>query len=680
MNAMPGTGAIAILAVFGTTVTAVTSVRDSPADRLAPVETVFEHVRVLPMDSARALEDQTVIVRAGRIVEVGPSALMSVPENARLIDGRGATLVPGLADLHVHLYSEADLLNYVAHGVTTVMDLNGAPRSRAWRERSRLSSNPVPTVYLSGPSLSGYPSGNPSFVALDDPALAAFEVRRQKAVGYDLLKTYSMLAPSVYRAVTETAREEGLAVVGHIPLQLGLESALASGQVMIAHAEEFWKVVGRADSAHVDAAIEATRASGAWVTPNLSAIDRILLETAHLPALMNDPEAEFMSPAAYSEWIPSNNRYWGSDTANALPTLRAEQGFIRRLTPRLSAAGVPLLVGTDSPVVGFAGASVHHELALLVDAGLSPYDALTAATRTAGEFVAATVDAGERFGRIAPGYRADLLLVEGDPLTDVAALTRIRGVMTRGAWRTAEELHDLRETRARVHSALRDRVRAIDSLIVDGQAIPALHLYDATRAEYPGEDLIAEVVLWSWGLGLLRGDRGERETALRVFGAMVRAYPFSHAGWRSLAEAQLAIGDTAAALADLAYARELSPSHAAIADRLARLEAAGLAPEFEVAGVYRMLTEADVGGERREVELILTLERSGETWTGRIDTDTPLPPLETSAVTAGGNRLWVSAPLDGRSLDLRLIVEKGEVRGAWNLGSSEQGLLRGRRS
>jgi tetratricopeptide (TPR) repeat protein len=489
---------------------------------------------------------------------------------------------------------------------------------------------------------------------------------------------YSTLAPEVYRAVMETADAEDMAVAGHVPLQVGIEGALDAGQAMIAHGEEYWKVVGRADSMAVEAVIEATRAAGAWVTPNLSAIDRILAEAADLPALLGHPEAAFVSPAAYSEWLPSNNRYWGTDTARFLPGMRAERAFIRSLTGRLAAAGVPLLLGTDSPVFGFAGASAHRELALLVGAGLSPFEALAAATREAGEFVTATVGREERFGRIAPGQRADLLLVEGDPLVDVASLAQIRGVMARGVWRTAEELSRLRAEQARRNQILHARVRGIDSLMDRGEIDAAVELYEATRAEHPDADLIAETVFWTEGRALLRRD-GWANAARRLLDLSVEAYPVSHAAWRGLADARAAAGDTAGAIAALANARELLPSDAGVLDRIARLEAARMPPAFAVAGVYRLATRARVDGERRDVALTLTLEPADGGWGGRVETDTPLPTLYVTEVAAGRDRLWVSAPFEDQTLALRLIVEGEEVRGWWNLGFAEQGVLRGRR-
>ncbi len=651
----------------------------APADGPDPSAVAFERVRVLPMDSARALEDHTVLVRGERIVAIGPTGSIQIPGDALRIDGRGATLVPGLADLHVHLYSEDDLLNYLAHGVTTVLELNGSARTRAWRSRVEMGMTPGPTIHTAGPSLNGYPPGNPSFTALDDPELAAHEVRRQKAAGYDLIKAYSTLPPLVYHAVMETAEAEGMTVVGHLPLQVGIEGALAAGQAMIAHGEEYWKVVGRADSVRVAEVVEATRAAGVRVTPNLSAIDRILAEAADLPALMKHPEAAFVPPAAFSEWLPSNNRYWGADTARFLPGMRAEMEFIRALTARLAAAGVPLLLGTDSPVVGFAGASAHRELELLVDAGLTPYQALAAATREAGDFMAGAVAESDSFGRIAPNYRADLLLVEGDPMTDVTALSRIRGVLARGRWHPGEALARTRAERAHLYAPLHARVAGIDSLMDRGEIGPAVALYRQTRSERPGLDLLAEAVLAVEARALLRRD-GWADEARDLYTLATEAYPLSHAAWRGLGDARAADGDTTGALDAYEHARELVPSDAGTLDRLARLRAARLEPAFEVAGVYRLETRAKVGDERRDVVLTLTLERTAAGWAGRIASDTPLPELEVAEVHAGGNRLWVSAPFDNRSLDLRLIVYGKAVRGWWNLGYSEQGTIRGERA
>ncbi len=650
----------------------------SPAAPDPPLDVAFLHVRVLPMDAERAIEDATVVIRGDRIVAVGPAGSVAVPAGATRIDGAGATLMPGLADLHVHLYSEEDLLNYLAHGVTTVLDMNGSADTRAWRARVASGDIAGPTVYTAGPSLNGQPPGNPTFVALDDPGRAAFEVRRQKALGYDVIKVYSTLAPEVYHAVLETAAEEEMTVVGHLPLQVGFEGALDAGQAMIGHGEELWKLLRNADSTGLEAATRRIVESGARVTPNLSALDRILDEAADLPALLEHPEAAFVSPAAYSEWLPSNNRYWGADTARFLPGMRREVEFVTAMTARLQRAGVPLLLGTDSPVFGFAGAAAHRELELMVAAGLTPYEALSAATREAGAFLA-DAGAADPFGQVAAGHRADLILVDGDPLADVAAASRIRGVMARGVWRTAEEIAALRAERAVRYRDLHAAVRAIDSLMDSGEVEQAARRYEETRAGSGDTELLAETVLRTEGRALLRRE-GWADRALRLFELTAGAYPTSHAAWADLSDTRAALGDTAGALSALVRARELVPSDAGLLDRQARLESGSRPPSFVVAGVWRLATRARVEGTIRDVELVVTLEPAGPDWTGTIVTDTPLPELTVESVMAGGDRLWISAPFESSSLQLRLIVEGDTVRGWWNLGYSEQGTIRGRRT
>jgi tetratricopeptide (TPR) repeat protein len=249
--------------------------------------------------------------------------------------------------------------------------------------------------------------------------------------------------------------------------------------------------------------------------------------------------------------------------------------------------------------------------------------------------------------------------------------------MARGVWHAAEELDRLRAERARRNEILHARVRTIDSLMDRGEIDAAVELYETTRAEHPDVDLIADAVLWTEGRALLRRN-GWADEARRLFDLFVDAYPLSHAAWRGLADARAAEGDTAGAITALTYARELLPSDAGVLDRIARLEAAHTPPAFAVAGVYRLTTRARVDGERRDVELTLTLEQADGGWGGRIETDTPLPVLGVSEVEAGGDRLWVAAPFEDQTLNLRLVVEGADVRGWWNLGFAEQGVLRGR--
>ena len=191
-------------------------------DSLASGQTVvFLHVNVISMKDEQVLADQTVVVRGPEIVKIGPSSEVSYLKDALLVDGRGKYLMPGLADLHVHLFSSDDLLSYAAYGVTTVLNMSGGPEHLRWREQVRKGTLLGPTIYTAIPTVDGLPPLNEMFVTEEKPADAAAFVRESKLAGYDFIKLYGTLRPDVFRAILETAQREKIPVVGHINRQIG---------------------------------------------------------------------------------------------------------------------------------------------------------------------------------------------------------------------------------------------------------------------------------------------------------------------------------------------------------------------------------------------------------------------------------------------------------------------------
>ncbi|MHA2272734.1 MAG: amidohydrolase family protein [Candidatus Hodarchaeales archaeon] len=178
----------------------------------------FFHVNVVPMDAERILADQTVIIRNDRIVAVGPSETTTIPNDVMTIEGQGKYLMPGLADMHVHMHFPQDLTLFIANGVTTVRNMWGTPRHVAWRERIAKSELLGPTIYTAGPLLDGKPYWSGSFV-IETPDEVEEIVAEHKRVGYDFLKTYSHLSKSVYNRLIEVAAEYGLPVAGHVPTE-----------------------------------------------------------------------------------------------------------------------------------------------------------------------------------------------------------------------------------------------------------------------------------------------------------------------------------------------------------------------------------------------------------------------------------------------------------------------------
>ena len=421
-----------------------------------PPPTAFVGVDVLPMDRDELLRDQTVVVREGKIAALGPSKDVAVPEDALRIDGRGRVLMPGLADMHVHSWDDDDLLLFVANGVTTVRNMFGSPMHVRWRKEIADGELLGPTIVTAGPIIDGDPPVWPGSTVLVDPADAEKVVLEQKEAGYDFLKVYEKLSRETYDAVVAAAKKHGMRVMGHVPRSVDLAHAIESGQKSIEHLDG-WAEAAQADDSphrgpvslrdegaawkHVDAkkiaaSAEAAAKAGTWNCPTLVVYQKWVVAD-EMEAMLARPEMKYASPMLRTFWDPKYN-YLGKMPAETIRSLRDSDVDRKRTVGILHANGARILLGTDmgNPFV-VPGFSLHEELANLVASGLSPYEALRAGTSGAAEFLGES----ESWGSVAVGRRADLLLLEADPRTDVANAARRVGVMTRGRWLSEADLH-----------------------------------------------------------------------------------------------------------------------------------------------------------------------------------------------------------------------------------------------
>jgi imidazolonepropionase-like amidohydrolase len=407
---------------------------------------VFENVTLVPLDRDRTLEHQSVLVRDGRIAAIGAADKIGADSAVR-IDGRGRYLMPGLADMHIHLFNSRDLLLYVAHGVTTVRNLGGYGASDSILEIRRqvaAGERLGPTIYTSGNWLDGDPPYRPINTVLRTPADARAEVERQARAGFDFIKVYATLRPEVYQEIMDAARKHRVPVTGHVPLPVGLDRVLAGRQVAIDHAaalagdpERLAELLDRSDVALTTTLVMLRLSLSMRGAPER--IDELLAR----------PEARLVSPGTRAFWrrAPFTGLPRTEDVFAVYPETEA-------LVLSAQRKGVPLLLGTDGGLWGnVPGASALEEVRLLVESGLTPYQALRAAVVAPAKFLNRHVRDAAQPGALEVGNRADLLLLEDNPLEDVGALDRRVGVMLRGQWLPAGELDRRLEALAAEYAA-----------------------------------------------------------------------------------------------------------------------------------------------------------------------------------------------------------------------------------
>lgn len=424
-------------------------------DITRPEVTAFVGVNVVPMDSNRVLEDQTVVVNGGRIVALGPSADTDVPFGGRRVDGQGLYLMPGLAEMHGHLpnpqmpveVTENVLFLYIANGVTTIRGMQGNASQLALRERIENGELPGPTLYLGSPSMNG---GN--VTSVDD---AERLVREYDEVGFDLLKVHEGLTPEVYDTIASTARELGMPFGGHVSDHVGLFHALESGQATVDHLDNciealvpedakpseapglrgVGRLVDLVDEARIPQVVEALKAADAVIVPTMVLWESGLYPTRRSIALREQrPEIQYMPSETVEQWSKAVDD--AIDTGD--PAANQRVGELRRRLLRVfHEEGVRILLGTDSPqIFSVPGFSIHREMRAYANAGMLPFEVLAAGTRLVAEHLGAEED----FGTVAVGQRADLILLQRNPLVDVANVELREGVMVNGRWITEGEI------------------------------------------------------------------------------------------------------------------------------------------------------------------------------------------------------------------------------------------------
>lgn len=442
------------------------------APSIAPAQSdglAIEHVTVLSFAEGRApLRDMTVVLTDGRIASIEPSQGTSPAPGIKRIDGRGKWLMPALADMHVHLENErmlrlftglniprgaidpADLLlPFVANGVLQIFDPAATAESIARRddvEGGRILGPHLELAAMVDGEPPIWPFGFAHVAAT--PADGRQFVRDMKADGFRFVKAYSNVAVDTFAAILDEARKQGVRVVGHIPgsRQDQTEKYLQPGFEMVVHAEQFAYQTPDIETAirNIPRYVALAKSSGTWLTSTLSLNERIVEQMRAPQTLTTRPEIRFVNPLTREFWTEH------SSYANAPPErvarLAQVVGFNAKLVRAFVDAGIPVLPGTDTTVPGMvAGSAIHDELEALARAGLTNEQILTAATRLSAQWLG--VEANR--GTVEPGKRADLLLLDADPLADVSNARKIAAVIASGRYLARAELDRKMENLAR---------------------------------------------------------------------------------------------------------------------------------------------------------------------------------------------------------------------------------------
>ncbi|MEV4620752.1 amidohydrolase family protein [Asanoa sp. NPDC049573] len=437
----------------------------------------FVGVTVIDTTGGPSRPDQTVVVESDRIIEMGARRDTTVPHGATVVDSTGKFLIPGLCDMHVHsdVYEAIVPPLYLANGITTVREMSGADHLHQWRDRVEAGSLLGPRSIIASPLIDGAPGlwaglNAVSYIEVTNEAEARAAVRRVVRDGADFVKVYSRLSPAAYFAVVDEARRQQVPFVGHCPDNVPITAASKAGQRSLEHMWGTWYSTSSRE-AEIRRAIAEVRiepgdynswfnqmhplnwlaarsydpakaaavfgefvANKSRVVPTLIAMRAIAMPDE---VSRTDERLKYLPASTAEEW------WWALDelfAAGRGPTEVAQHRelFDRqlRLVDEMRRAGVPMLAGTDSATPGcFPGFALHDELVLLVRAGLTPMQALQAATLEPARFLGRH----HHEGTIRRGNLANLVLLDANPLDDIRNTQRIRAVVVRGRYISPKE-------------------------------------------------------------------------------------------------------------------------------------------------------------------------------------------------------------------------------------------------
>ncbi len=404
-------------------------------------EIVFQSVNVIPMDIEQVFENYDVVVTDGIIADIGPTRKVKYSKNAVIIPAKGKYLIPGLVDMHAHIPQTDDLAPreevltlFATNGVTTIRGMLGHIKHLELKAKIETGEILGPTFFTSGPSFNGKTATTPE--------VTAEMVREQFSMGYDFLKIHPGVSRASFDALVKAAKKEKILYAGHVPADVGIWVAIDSDYHSIDHLDGMieglipnvrklpedqvglFGVYGadKVNLAQLPKMLTALKDHNVWLVPTEALAERWLAQDKTSKELAEAPEMKYIDAVTTQNWINAHEEILKKSTAEGYKKFL---DLRKKLIHDAHKAGVRIALGSDAPqIFNVPGFSVHHELQYYVNAGLTPFEALQTATINGAAFFDRPT-----CGLVMVGGIADLVLLNGNPLTDISQTKNIEGVM-----------------------------------------------------------------------------------------------------------------------------------------------------------------------------------------------------------------------------------------------------------
>lgn len=424
-----------------------------PQEKISSTAILISNVNLIDVTDGTISESQQIVLDSGKILKITEN-ISNAEKYKTVIDGTGKYLLPGLAEMHAHIPPpaageqriEETLFLYLSNGITTIRGMLGDPSHLVLKEKAENGDILSPRIFTSSPSLNGN--------SVTTPEEAIQKITAYKKEGYDFLKIHPGIKKEVFEVVVKTANAVGITFAGHVPVDVGIRHALKSKFISIDHVDGFleglvpsdakvasdangffgYNFTNLADVTTIDELVQLSKDNKVWIVPTQSLFERWFAPVSS-EELLKQPEMKYMPATTLKDWEERKNASIDPKTGFNTDQWNSFIAIRRQLIKKLQENGHGMLLGSDAPqLFNVPGFSIHHEIAAIAEAGLTPLEIIQSGTLNPALFF----EMEDTFGSIKEGLAADLILVDANPLKDLKALQQISGVLVRGRWLSKE--------------------------------------------------------------------------------------------------------------------------------------------------------------------------------------------------------------------------------------------------